>query len=277
MSEFNISRNVRNINPAKISEEHENKAVLAMQATALFGSEGFDNANNNLVEAARNIGAAATMTYEDLIFVNPLDVGAYVLSEDPKIAEQEALFYTSHKAIEDILAKTIDAITTSNYELVTESLDSVCTEFGGLFKRLDPEAFKAFRPYFIGINDFPGPSGLYTAAIPIIDLLTHGGSNISDDERAKLLEGIDEGLYPSHQSELLRSLLLEDNPQVDMPDDVRESVKSLLDKFRKVHTNSVRKFVPEALDAGEAGSGGVTDVAGYLASKMLKIERIKDD
>ena len=277
MSEFNISRNVRDINPAEISEEHESKAVLAMQATALFGSDGFDNANNNLVKAARNLGAAATMTYEDLIFVNPLDVGAYVLSEDPKIAKQEALFYTSHKAIEDILAETIDAITAKDFDLVTESLDRVCTEFGGLFKRLDPEAFKAFRPYFIGINDFPGPSGLYTAAIPIIDLLTHGGSNISDDERAKLLEGIDEGLYPSHQSELLKSLLLEDNPQVYMPDDVRDSVKSLLDKFRKVHTNSVRKFVPEALYVGEAGSGGVTDVAEYLASKMLKIERIKDD
>jgi len=277
MSEFNISRNVRDIDPTVITERHERKAVLAMQATALFNSEGFDNANNNLVEAAHDLGAAATMTYEDLIFVNPLDTGAYVLSEDPIIAEQEALFYTSHRSIEDTLGKTIDAITAGDFDLVTKSLESVCIEFGSLYKQLDPDAFAAFRPYFIGINDFPGPSGLYTAAIPIIDLLCHGGSNISDDERARLIEGIDKGLYPSHQSDQLMSLLQEDNPQVDMPEDALNSVKSLLDRFRMVHTKSVRKFVREALDAGEAGSGGVTDVAGYLASKMLQIERIKND
>jgi len=273
MSECIQTRNVREINPATIFEPHERKAVLAMQATALFGSEGFENANNDLAEAASEIGAAATMTYEDLIFVNPLEAGAYVLSEDPSVATQEALFYALHRSIEDTLGETIQAIQCSEFDIVTASLQSAGKKFGGLHRQLDPAAFANFRPYFRGINGYPGPSGLFTAAIPIIDLLSHGGSNITAHERTRLRADIDKGLYPSHQSDLLMSLLVDESPQVDMPDEVRASVKSLLNRFRKVHTGSVRRFVPEALDARDEGSGGVADVAGYLASKMLQVER----
>lgn len=273
MTERNQTRNVREINPAAILEPHERKAVLAMQATALFGSDGFENANSNLAEAASRIGVPATMTYEDLIFVNTLETGAYVLSEDPTVAIQEALFYASHKSIEDTLGETIEAIRCSEFEIAAASLQNAGKKFGGLYRQLDPVAFAEFRPYFRGINGYPGPSGLFTAAIPIIDLLSHGGSNIAEDERTRLIKDTDRGLYPSHQSGLLRNLLVDECPQVAMPDEVRTVVKSLLNRFRNVHTGSVRRFVPEALDAGAEGSGGVANVAGYLASKMLRVER----
>ena len=155
----------------------------------------------------------------------------------------------------------------------TASLQSAGKKFGSLYRELDPVAFADFRPYFRGINGFPGPSGLFTAAIPIIDLLSHGGSNVTEEERTRLLEDTDRGLYPSHQSGLLKDLLVDESPHVDMPDAVRTSVKSLLNRFRKVHTGSVRRFVPEALNAGAEGSGGIADVAEYLASKMLQVER----
>jgi hypothetical protein len=273
MSEFNQTRNVREIDPLTVPGPHERKAVLAMQATALFGSDGFEQANDSLAEVAREIGAAQTMTYEDLIFANPLETGAYVLSEDPATAAQEALFYNSHRSIENTLGETIEAIQVNEFSVATASLQNASKKFGGLYRQLDPAAFAAFRPYFRGINSFPGPSGLFTAAIPIIDLLSHGGANIADEERMRLLEDADRGLYPRHQSSLLKQLLIERSPQVDMPDEVRASIEGLLNKFRKVHTGSVRRFVPEALNAGAEGSGGVADVAGYLASKMLDIER----
>jgi hypothetical protein len=104
-------------------------------------------------------------------------------------------------------------------------------------------------------------------------LLSHGGSNITEEEHARLIEDVDRGLYPSHQSDLLRDLLVDEDPQVDMPEEVCVSVNALLNKFRKVHTGSVRRFVPEALSAGAEGSGGIADVAEYLASKMLSTER----
>ncbi len=273
MSEFNQTRNIREIVVSDVLEPRERKAVLAMRATALFGSNGFENINNSLVQAASEIGAAATMTYEDLIFVNPLEVGAYVISEDPKVASQEALFYGSHKSIEDTLAETIEAMQLREFDVAAASLGLATKRFGSFYRQLDTVAFEAFRQYFRGINGFPGPSGLFTAAIPIIDLLSHGGSNINEEERSRLMEDVDRGLYPSHQSDLLKDLLLDEDPQVDMPDDVRASLKSLLNRFRKVHTGSVRRFVPQALNAGAEGSGGVADVAGYLASKILDLER----
>ncbi len=272
MSEYNQTRNVRDIDPFTIPEPRERKAVFAMQAVASFGSDAFESVNDNLVEAASEIGAAATMTYEDLIFVNPLEVGAYVLSEDREVAAQEALFYRSHRSIEDTLGEAIGAIQVSEFDIVTASLRNAGKEFGGLYRQLDPSAFAAFRPYFRGINGYPGPSGLFTAAMPIIDLLSHGGSNVNEEERMRLIEDTDRGLYPSHQSELLKDLLLKENPQVDMPEEVHLSVNALLNRFRKVHTGSVRRFVPEALDADAEGSGGIANVAGYLASKMIQTE-----
>lgn len=273
MSEFNQTRNVREIDLLTISEPHERKAVLAMQATGLADTDGFADINHDLLTIAADIGAAPTMTYEDLIFVNPLEAGTYVLSEDPEVAEQEALFYKSHRSIEDTLGETIQAIQFNEFDIATASLQNASKKLGGLYKQLDPAAFAAFRPYFRGINGYPGPSGLFTATIPIIDLLAHGGSNISDEEHARLLEDTDRGLYPSHQSGLLKSLLEHEDPQVAMPDEVRIAINSLLNRFRKVHTGSVRKFVSEALTAGAEGSGGVADVAGYLSSKMLSVER----
>lgn len=273
MSEFNQTRNVREIDPSMVSELHERKAVLAMQATGLADTDGFADINHDLLTIAADIGAAPTMTYEDLIFVNPLEAGTYVLSENPEVAEQEALFYKSHRSIEDTLGETIQAIQFNEFDIATASLQNASKKFGGLYKQLDPAAFAAFRPYFRGINGYPGPSGLFTAAIPIIDLLAHGGSNISDEEHARLLEDTDRGLYPSHQSGLLKNLLEHEDPQVAMPDEVRIAINSLLNRFRKVHTGSVRKFVPEALTVGAEGSGGVADVAGYLYSKMLSMER----
>jgi hypothetical protein len=273
MSEFNQTRNVREIDPSTISELHERKAVLAMQATGLVDTDDFADVNHDLLTIAVDIGVAPTMTYEDLVFVNPLETGTYVLSENPVVAEQEALFYSSHKSIEDTLGETIQAIRFSEFDIATASLQSASKKLGSLYRQLDPAAFAAFRPYFRGINGFPGPSGLFTAAIPIIDLLTHGGGNISDEEHARLIEDTARGLYPSHQSGLLKDLLVNEDPQVGMPDDVRIAISSLLNRFRKVHTGSVRKFVPEALTAGAEGSGGVADVAGYLSSKMLNVER----
>lgn len=272
MSECNQSIDVRDVDAATIADPHESKAVLAMQATALFGTDDFERANNSLIAAASELGVAATMTYEDLIFINPTE-RPYVLSDDPTVATQEVLFYTSHTSIEDTLAETITAIQCSEFDVVAASLRDAGKKFAGLYRRLDPVAFATFRPYFRGLNGFPGPSGLFTAAVPIIDLLTHGGSNITEKERARFINDTDRGLYPSHQSDLLKGLLVDEDPMVEMPDEVRISTNSLLNRFRRIHISSVRRFVPQALSAGAEGSGGIADVSGYLASKMLDIER----
>lgn len=263
-------RNVMDIDPQAIEDQYQQKAVLAMRATALLGTEQFDEANNELIKVAGSLGAAATMTYEDLIFVNPVEATPFVISPDAGVAEQEALFYASHKAIEDTLAEGIAALQLGEFNVVTETLQGAIRSFGGLYKKLDPVAFDAFRPYFVGINGHPGPSGLFTAAVPIIDLLGHGGSNIDDDERARFLSSIEAGLYPSHQSNMLQDLLLADDPKVELPEDTQAVIGRLLNRFRHIHTKTVDKFVPQAKNAGAEGSGGMKNVAEYLDSKVIK-------
>jgi hypothetical protein len=263
-------KNVMSVDPQTIVDQHQQKAVLAMRATTLFGTEQFDDANNKLIELAGSLGAAATMTYEDLIFVNPVETNPYVISPDPGVASQEALFYASHKAIEDTLAEGIDALRLGEFNRVIETLQVAIKSFGGMYRKLDPEAFKSFRPYFIGINGHPGPSGLFTAAVPIIDLLGHGGSNIAEQERTRLLNDIETGLYPSHQSGILKELLLADDPQVDLPQTTQYTINMLLNRFRNVHTKTVEKFVPQALNAGAEGSGGTKNVSEYLESKVIE-------
>jgi hypothetical protein len=269
--------NIREVEPSEIIDIRERKAALAMQATVLLGTEKFEAANTRLIDFANQLDVAPTMTYEDVVFANPLESTPYVLSEDPATAGHEVLFYRTHREIENNLAVTITCLQSGDFETAHQQGQAASDNFVGLYRKLDPEAFAAFRPYFRGLNNYPGPSGLFTAAIPIIDLLIHGGQNMPSEERARLLRDTRQGLYPSHQTELLASLLLSEQPRLDMPDTDRSAIVGLLNKFRKIHTGSVRKFVPEALTAGAEGSGGVADVAGYLASKLISIAGGRND
>jgi|GEM_PF-4269422 len=273
MAAYPSTIDVRDIDPTEVANEREQKAVLAMQATSLLGTDKFAEANAALTEYARQLNLAPTMTYEDLIFTNPLEHGCYVLSEQPEVAEQEALFYRAHRDIETNLVLTIKSLQSGAFETVSEQVRAASNTFVGLRSQLEPKSFAAFRPYFVGLNGHPGPSGLFSAAIPIIDLLTHGGKNMSDKEQYRLLQDIGRGLYPSHQAHQLASLLIAKHPRLDMPEDTRQEIVGLLNRFRKIHTGNVRKFVPEVLEAAAAGSGGVVNVAGYLASKIIHTEK----
>jgi hypothetical protein len=148
-----------------------------------------------------------------------------------------------------------------------------------LFKGLNPAHFSAFRPYFVGINGYPGrypgASGLYTAAIPILDLLVHAGSNIPDLERDRIGHSLDNGLYPSGKGKivgthLLQSLLSLESASLDMDVAQKEVVVEQLNRFRSAHMAIVKKNIPGAMDGYTEGSGGVTDVKGYLMSKKIQ-------
>lgn len=269
------TKNVMEVDIDEIVNPTEQKAVLAMRTTRHFvdGDGRFNGENDRLRETARVLGAAATMTYEDLIFTYPPEDAIYVLSPNSEIAKHEAIFYLGHRAIEESLGRVIIALEQSEFTSVASELQVAAKRFGTLTKELDQEAFAAFRPYFTGLNGYPGPSGLFTAAIPTIDLLTHGGKNITDEERERLFADIDRGLYPSHQTTTLKGLLEAANPKVAMPSELVEKTGVLLDRFRKVHTGSVRKFVPHALDAYAEGSGGIKNVKEYLESKYIQQSR----
>ena len=274
MSVFN-TRNVLDIDPMSISDPygHGQKAVIAMQATALTvrGDERAPQTNKVLIDLSNGLGVAPTTTYEDLIFRNPLEREVYVMSREPQQAQNEAAFYVAHREIESHLTATIAALTTEAPEMSLQHMDDAVKRLVELYRHLSAEAFAGFRPFFTGLNGYPGPSGLFSAAIPTIDLLVHNGSNMNQEERKRMLDDLESGLYPSHQSEALIDLLV-NNREVPFNSIVINGVARYLNMFRRAHGASVKKFVPQVLESQAAGSGGVADVAGYLASKMVNIE-----
>jgi len=259
-------RYVLEVNPQSIDSPLEQKAVLAMQASALRGSEVFVEANDRLIAVADQLRLAPTLTYEDLVHRNPIDDGPYVMTSDPETAEHEGRFYLATRNIEQGLEAAIGALTIGEPEAAGSHLVQINRHAGGLFRNLSPKAFANFSEYFDGLNGHPGASGLFSASFPILDLLSNGGQNIDETERARILTDIDRGLYPSHQTTQLRELLLSDGHVIDMPVSVEAEISGLLNTFRAVHLKMYNKFLPE----GDAGSGGVENVEPYLRSKMVK-------
>src|SRR5579872_6336298 len=155
---FDVDRNA-------IEDPHRLKALIAMQAVVQLvdGDPAFVETDQELQAVAAVTGTASTPTYEDLIFSNPLAEGGYVMSRDPDTAQHEANFYRGHARIEQRLARAIEAIQVEDIDLAALAIRRAARMFQSDFNgSLDTRAFSAFRPYFKGINDYPGASGLYT-------------------------------------------------------------------------------------------------------------------
>lgn len=281
MSEFlqnSPSQYVMEINPTSVGDLREQKAVLAMQATALFvaGDERASDANDNLVTAARTLDVAPTLTYEDLIFSNPLDSSPYVMSVDPTVAEKESLFCRAHLTIERQFDGVIGALIDSRGEEAAEALIRALGGFSAFRQStLKTSEFTGFRDFFVGLNDHPGASAMFSAAVPIVDLLVDGGPNISPSERSRILTDIERGLYPSHQAPLLKSLILEGGT-ADISETSRGQLTKLLDGFRKRHIKAVKDYIPGAMEGDTVGSGGVMKVGEYLLSKRRKQDDMQE-
>ncbi len=300
-------RNILEIDPGAMESRspEEQKALLAMRATKLFVDDdtGFEEANARLMALAKSLDEPATMTYEDVVIRNAScsDFAGmlYVLSDDPHIAAQEAEFYKSHKDIEISLGRAVSALFFMNENrhlygrgfvrcgifggglgtdevTAPESLTYVNNKVRGLYRDLDPQSFNSFRPYFVGLNGYPGPSGLYSAAIPVLDLLVHGGINIRPEEREQIRKNLEQGLYP-YPAYMLEELLGQENPMLDMPDKNRAELTNELNAFRRIHRSSVKKFVPGAENGTADGSGGVANVPDYLDSKIIVQEKEKEN
>jgi hypothetical protein len=269
---------IKDIDPFdSIYDAKNQKAILAMQATKAFVLEddNFEQLNNQLKVVAKKISKPATMTYEDLIFTNPVYNQTRVVSEDPLTAEHEAYFYRAHRDIEGHLANCVEIllsrqIAPDNAQIAAGEMASAVNNIGQLYANLEPSDFTAFRPFFVGLNGYPGPSGLYSETIPILDLLVHGGSNIDHQQEEVILSNIFNGLYANNNgyNNILAKLLVE-RPETNLDSQNQTEMARLLNAFRKAHHNSVRKFVPEALTGQDAGSGGVTNVAEFLVSKFV--------
>jgi len=277
---------------------HDKKAILAMQATAacIEESSKFEGLNDRLLETADILGEPATITYEDVIFTNPVFGDVRVLSLDPTIATAEGRFYRSHRIIETSLELAIrkimglgnNALRFAQAETYTpppiaespytvspvQDLKNAKAEFLHLRTGLSREEFMAFRVYFKdGFNGYPGPSGLYSANIPILDLIANGGVNIQDGVREFIEEKVVMGMYPNRKGErdLMAFLLQESDSTMEMNDEIRTGIIDTLNRIRMHHDKAVQKHLPEVASGEAPGSGGISNYPELSDAKKVKL------
>ncbi len=229
-------------------------------------------------------GVPAIVTYEELVLINPKDDLRLFKTGD--VGESERLFYETHRIIENSLDITIQTIYefmvgttyTNPYigtsfvqrkslketiAIVKHQLGNVNTLLKNLFG-LDINHFNAFRQFLTESKNrsLKGPSGAFTAKIPILQMVTFGKDcdkaymqyvkdNFQyfpkpDHSLLKSLIKLAEGKLP--KSHVLNVCLNEESSR----ENVTKLVKEFLLEFRKSHYGVVKKMLPDDVK-GTAG------------------------
>jgi hypothetical protein len=239
-------------------------------------------------------------SYEDLIFINPLEGDVRVFSHGPA-ASAERDFYLAHRLIERCFDAAIanldiclDSLFTENADAANAALveatgyfDSAADILRLLGARLVPETFRGFRRYFFtvtfGQRQYVGASGRYTTGLPIIETLVADAKflppvppelDVSNDENLRShfprsgLRAFDARVIEAINGRSLGRSIDSHRASRALIKSAKVLCQSIL-RFRKGHLWAVKRQIDEAgLDAPVAGTGGVTDIRAYFDTRI---------
>lgn len=248
-------------------------------------------------------GRPPIITYEDLIFINPLQTDCRTHT-DGDVGRSERDFYVVHRGIESHLGVIIEVLKQSIDKLFLEGVGAVEGVYRDihsaglrwkdinegmdvLWKEMSPDHFSAFRPYFLehpirrtsNGEKYKGPSGAFTASIPIFEILFAGEKMQKEQFKyfeeneiyfpRKGREGIQEALgYLQEGRTLTQGANLVGNP----PTLVEELAKfdQYLNEFRGKHYAGVRRQIPGSIEGKVSGSAGETNVGRFLRGRIIR-------
>lgn len=286
---------------------------LKMLEAAIVHNGG--NPPERLVELVDEFAPATNqppgLTYEELIYINPrTDMRTFTTGD---VGKSEYDFYVAHRMAEDQLSGTIrdvqeagivlDGLGTKGLKESVGLLTKASAYFYGVIPYLKametrmPKAhFKVetgFRRYFNTRKrnglELKGPSGAFTAGIPIIELHL-AGENLpaesynyyannfqyfprgGDGEALGRVE-INVALEAVNTESTLTAI----SARLGNPPVLSKSLTELSDlirEFRGCHYRLVKEQLPEAVENQIAGSGGETNPGTFLRDRM-KIRHIK--
>ncbi|MGD9649622.1 MAG: hypothetical protein AB7U41_02410 [Dongiaceae bacterium] len=228
----------------------------------------------------------ACLTYEDIILSNPpSDLRVFSTG---KTASAEADFYLGHRLIEDEMQRILTALESIlkpaamvngtlklHQEKQAESallgFSQVVELMRGFYQKLKAEDFIAFRGFFASRPDpqepsliHPGPSGLYSATMPCLDVLVDGASlptrfyeevrSRKDYYPLKDYQRFEQACALAESGQTLAAAA-EGHPS----EGFRQAVATLrhrLGQFRGAHLQAVKKHLPEVLAGQASGTGG---------------------
>lgn len=242
--------------------------------------------------AAKNNQPPA-ITYEEIILINPpADHRTFTRGEP---GQSEADFYEGHRRIEAYLAQAINtvelgiqALTSGSEDVGTvgvaigtraDYIEQVIHYMHAIGMKMPKEHFAEFRPY-LGthpIRQTKGPSGAFTARIPILELLLAGEH--LPEEYMQYLEN-NKMYFPRSgriQIDQARSMVEEGltltalSRRLGNPEALDGGIDLLgksIRKFRGVHYKGVAHQVPGAISGHTRGTGGEIDPGTFLRERM---------
>lgn len=241
----------------------------------------------------------AGITYEEIILINPpSDRRTFTQGE---IGQSEADFYEGHRCIEGNLATAItgerEAITrlrqngpavvdeVVNLLGVTSANIAVVNEYMGVIgMRMPRTSFEVFRRYLTThpTRGLKGPSGAFTAKIPILELFLAGEQLPADyhqylaDNRIYFprneREEIDEACRLAQNRFSLTAICQQIGRPAVLVQRLAE-ISGLIRDFRGRHYRGVKHQIPGAVSGKMAGTGGEVNPGVFLIDRM-KIRHI---
>ena len=238
----------------------------------------------------------AGLTYEDIVLTNPEDDPRTFTSGE--VRDTEIMFYGAHREIEFSLNRVNNKIWSAiraflalfaqaqrrNVEAAqalegaSEDLEKIVLLTTRLGK-MPKNHFTVFRKY-LGthpIRHTKGPSGAFTAGIPLLELLFRGDTLPGDylDYLSKNWmylpktgrKDIEVALQGIAQGWSLLSLWERDARSEEVEKYIN-LIGNFLDSFRKAHYGAVARQIPEAVTGRLAGTGGEIDPGAFLRHRI---------
>jgi hypothetical protein len=234
------------------------------------------------------------LSYEEIVLMNP-DCDMRIFTRGV-VGITEARFYQEHAVIEDCLARAIKKVRTAIARLhspaTSHPVMRAAQELQGIKKELDavvasivklgnmaPEHFAMFRKYLTShpIRDLKGPSGAFTARIPLLELLFRGDE--LPDEYIRYLRENWQYFPRQGRAEITEALSLADEGntlitlwnRMQSPQSLLECITTIgkfFNRFRQVHYQTVKRQIPEAIKGELAGTGGEANPGVFLRERM---------
>ena len=225
----------------------------------------------------------AQMTYEDIILNNPAqDMRTFTVG---RTAMSEACFYRGHQVIEGHIHGVIDALKqahkTGDISYLDEAHESA-TQAAKVMRLFGSELnrghFNTFKPYF-DTNPYTGekgPSGVFTATIPHIDVLLDGAENYEGHDYLRE----NASYFPQRDlSDLNTSIaqginLSERFTGHAVAIDKLEAITLRMATFRKMHEGAVRKHIGDDVVGSAEGGSAVPFLHERIAATLRKVQSI---
>lgn len=241
--------------------------------------------------------APPVITYDELLLLNPVD--DFRTFTRGEVRESEAIFYLEQRFVEECLEHVILKMrvaieflkphTTLDYDTnvkrafralagIESDLNPAIAAMRGLGYLPDGH-FSVFRKY-VSVHptrNLKGPSGAFTARIPIMELLLHGEElqpnymhYFEENRKYFPYEGQAEILEAFKQSQNGNTLtaLCYKNELAERIVERINVIGEFLNMFRKSHIKSVAQQIPDILRGDAPGTGGEINPGKFLRDRM---------